>query len=315
MLENLSFSVNSVLPFFLLILLGALLAKINIAPKSFFQMANVFTFKVGLPFQLFYGIAGINSETLPRGSFMLYVAAVTILSFALVWGLAELAYHKDKAIIGTFVQGAFRGNYVLIGIPLAGMVLGEGAMHAASVVSIVVIMMHNMFSVIVLLVRGNAKPESIKKIIRGIVLNPLIMAILLAMPLMFLNIRLPEAAMRTVMYVGSTGMPLGLLSIGGTMSLAGATARLRPAVYGTIIKILLLPAAVMPISCLLGYRGEELLILLMMAATPAAASSYIMAAEMKGDGPLAANILILTTFFSAFTLAASIYILRLLMFI
>ena len=310
MLENLIFSVNSVLPFFLLILLGALLAKTNTIPKSFFQMASGFTFKIGLPFQLFYSIAGIDGGNLLSGSFMLYTAIVTTASFLLIWLVTELFFHKDKAIIGTLVQCTFRGNYVLIGIPLAGLVLGQGAMHAASVVSIVVITLHNALSVIVLLVRGHAEPESIKKIIRGILLNPLIIGIFLAMPLMFLQIRLPEAAMRTIMYVGATGTPLGLLSIGGVMSLADATARLRPAVYGGVMKLLLLPAVVIPISCFFGYRGEELLILLMMAATPAAASSYVMAVQMKGDGPLAANILILTTLFSAFTLAVSIYILR-----
>ena len=309
MLENLIFSLNSVMPFFLLILLGACFVKIGIAPKSFFQTANSFIFKVALPTQLFYNVAATTGESMLTGSFMLYSAAVAVASFFVIWGVTELIY-KDKTIIGTLVQGAYRGNYILLGIPLAGMVLGTGAMQAASVASVVVIPLHNIFSIIVLLARGNAKPQSIRGTLKGIALNPLIIGILLAIPVMVLQIRLPEAILRTIMYVGATGTPLGLLSVGGVLTLAGATARLGPAIYASMIKVLLLPAVIMPVSYLLGFRGEELLILLMMTATPSAVSSYVMAVEMNGDGPLAANIMILTTLFSAFILAAGIYIMR-----
>jgi predicted permease len=77
-----------------------------------------------------------------------------------------------------------------------------------------------------------------------------------------------------------------------------------------VIKVVLLPLVAVSLSVALGYRGPELLVLLVMTASPAAVSSYAMAMEMGGDGPTASNILIITTFSSAFMLALGIYLLK-----
>jgi predicted permease len=49
-----------------------------------------------------------------------------------------------------------------------------------------------------------------------------------------------------------------------------------------------------------------------MFGAPVAVSSYAMASEMGGDGALASNIMIITTFFSAITLSLGIYVMRVL---
>lgn len=309
MLENLLFSLNRVMPYFLLIVLGFVFRKSGMVPRSFFDAANRFTFRIALPFQLFLTIAGMEPAG-GEGRFMLYVLGVTAVSFCVIWLLTELLF-KDKNIVGTLVQGAFRGNFVLLGLPLAGAVSGDAAVRTAAVASAIVVPAYNILSVFILTVRGTSRERpSVVGVLKGIVTNPLIIGIFSGLPLMLLGIRLPPAVTVTMNYVGQTGTPLGLLSIGGLLELSDAAARLRPALYASVIKNLILPAAVMTASVTLGYRGDELLVLLVLSAAPVAISSYIMASEMGGDVPLASNIMIITTFTSAFVLAAGIYALK-----
>jgi predicted permease len=309
MLANIIFSINCVLPFFLLIALGGALAGFKLVSRGFFKLANTFVFRVSLPVQLFLTVAETASTDGATG-FLLYTLAITAGSFGAIWLITELCW-KEKALIGTLVQGAFRGNFVLLGIPLARAVLGESAERVAAFATIGVVIGYNALSVFVLLARGNSgKRQSAWYILGNAAKNPLIVGAVLGLPLMLMNIQIPYMLSETLHYVAQIATPLGLLSIGGTLNLADATARLKPALYSSAIKVVLLPLAAVSMSVLLGYRGPELLVLLVLTASPAAVSSYAMAVEMDGDGPTASNILIITTFTSAFMLALGIYLLK-----
>lgn len=310
MVENLLFSLNRVMPYFFLILMGIFFRQSKMVPERFFEDANRFTFRVALPVQLFMNVLEIDRSQKGNSVFLFFVFLVTMISFLLIWLVTELLY-KDKSLVGTLVQGGFRGNFVLLGLPLAGSVLGQHAAQTAALTSAVVIPTYNILAVFILMVRGtNGRRYTPAEILKGAITNPLLIGICCAIPLTLLGVKLPFMVSQTLSYVGQTATPLGLLSIGGMLKLSDVTARLRPSLYASAIKNLLLPAAAMTASYLLGFRGEELLILLVLTASPVAVSSYVMATEMGGDGPIASNILILTTFVSAFVLAAGIYLLR-----
>jgi predicted permease len=266
-------------------------------------------FRIALPVQLFLTVAGSGS-TYGATGFLLYTLAVTVGSFIIIWIVTELCW-KEKALIGTLVQGAFRGNYMLLGIPLAKAVLGESAERVAAFAIIGVVIAYNALSVFVLLARGSSgKRQSFWYILFNAAKNPLIVGTLLGLPVMLLNIEIPYIFSETLHYVAQIATPLGLLSIGGSLNLADATARLKPALYASAIKVVLLPLVAVSLSVVLGYRGPELLVLLVMTASPTSVSSYAMAMEIGGDGPTASNILIITTFSSAFMLAMGIYLLK-----
>jgi predicted permease len=298
-----------VLPFFLLILTGGLLAGFKMVPRGFFKVGNTFVFRIALPVQLFLTVAETSSSDGATG-FLLYAILVTAASFALIWFATEL-FWKEKPLVGTLVQGAFRGNFVLLGLPLARAVMGEQAERVAAFTSIGMVIAYNALSVFVLLARGSSgKRQGALYILANAAKNPLIIGALLGLPLMLLKIAIPYVFSETLHYVAQIATPLGLLSIGGSLNLADATARLKPALYSAVIKVVLLPVVIVSLSIFLGYRGPELLVLLVLGASPTAVSSYAMAVEMGGDGPTASNILIFTTFSSAFVLALGVYLLK-----
>ncbi len=308
-LDNIMFSLNSVLPFFLLILTGAFLKWRGVFSAGFFKTCNTLVYRMALPVQLFMTILNSGGPGKNIG-FVLYIAAVTVSSFFLVWLVTELLW-KDKTLVGTLVQGGFRGNYALVGIPLVRAVMGEEAAGTAAVATIAVVLSYNIFSVLVLSVRGNnAKTPGPAQVVSEICKNPLIIASVSGLLLSLTGFSLPVMLSNTGIFISQIATPLGLLSIGGLISLKDATARLVPALYSSAIKIVILPLVYIPISVFLGYRGAELVTLLASLATPVAISSYAMAVEIGGDGPTASNILVITTFGSAFALAVGVYLLK-----
>jgi predicted permease len=310
MLDNLLFSLDRIIPFFLLIMLGTFLVRKGGVPKSFFDASNSFVFNVALPANVFCSIAAPDSPMLNFGV-MAFSCLFAMGSFFVAWGVTEVMYRKNKALIGTLVQGIFRCNMALIGIPLVTAVAGEDASQLAVAGVAAVVPVYGAFSIFVLAVRGkNQQKIHWLSVLKSLVTNRLILAVVLGLPFMLLRIQMPSFAFRTLDFVGQIAAPLGLITIGGLFNLKDATARLGPALYATVFKIVAIPIAVAAAAYLVGYRGVELLALFLIFATPTAFSSYAFASSMGGDAPLASNILILTTLFSSFTFAVGIYVMK-----
>ena len=69
-------------------------------------------------------------------------------------------------------------------------------------------------------------------------------------------------------------------------------------------------AVFLPVAVMLGFRQEELIAILVMLGSATTVSSYVMARNMGHEGVLASSIVMLTTFFSGFTLTFWLYLLR-----
>ena len=63
------------------------------------------------------------------------------------------------------------------------------------------------------------------------------------------------------------------------------------------------------LALLLGVRGEQLGVLFLLLATPVAASSHVMVIGARGDGVMAANMIVLTTALSLFTITLGFFVL------
>jgi predicted permease len=311
------FSINCVAPVFLIIAVGFLLKRLGVINHSLVDAFNTIAFNVALPLLLFRDIARADIRELFAPAFILYAVIATIAGFALTWLFAE-RFIKNKSVIGSFVQGSYRGNYAIIGLFLIINILGhsgKGALITAFAVPV-----YNILAVVVLSARSK-KPQQARIIptLRNIAKNPLIIGILAGLPFSFWNIPLfsyPQAhfAAVTIEYLAAIANPLALLAIGASISLAKIRADLPKALAATIIKLVASPALFTGIAYLLreplGFSGEDILVLFIMFAVPTAVASYIMASKMNNDEDLAANIVLLTSLLSVFTLTFGIYLLK-----
>ncbi len=309
-MDSLLFSLNATIPIFAVIFISYLLRRRGILPEAFLTGADRFTFRVLLPVLLFRDIAGGRISEQFDARFLLYCVAVTTVMFAAVWLGAEL-FLKERDSIGAFTQGAFRSSLAIFGIAFAQNIYGSAGLVPLMIVAVVPLF--NIFSVIVLTVRSPGRATgagAMRKCVRGILTNPLIIGIVLGVPFAVFGVDFPPVAAKTLNYFASMATPLALVTIGGGFEGSKAIKKLRPTLVASALKLLLLPAIFLTIGYALGFRDQALVALLVMLGTPSTVTCYLMCKNMGGDYVLSSSIIVVTTALSAVTLTAFLYILR-----
>ena len=314
MLDNLIYSVNTILPIILIVVLGAALKRFGKLTDAFCETADWLVFKVGLPIMLFNEVASCSlSDELDMQMILFLVIAVTS-AFIIVSVLVAL-FMKDKSKRGSFIQGVCRSNFAILGVPLAVNMFGEAGGKAIAIATPFVILMFNAYSVVLLSVfSGSDKhkldSKAVLGILKNVVTNPLIIAVVLALPFMFFDISLPTSATKTLGYLAGLATPLALLSLGANFKAESLKGRVGYAIFAALGKTVFLPLIAVTIAALIGLRGPSLGVVLICFGSPTAVSSYIMAKKMDNDHELAAQILLLSTVICALTIFAGIFTLK-----
>ncbi len=309
-MENLVFSVNVVAPVFAIILLGIFLKYIKILDDAFVSAASSLVYKTSLPVLIFIKISRTDFVSIFNGRAVLILYAGIAAAFITAFAIASL-FVRDRKRAGAFIQGAFWGNSVIVGLALVLNVFGDSGAAAAAIIVAFIIPVFNSLAVLVLTMTSDRTDVSpFKMICSKLSRNPLIIAVIAALPFSIFKIPLPVFLSTSLSYLAGMALPLALIGIGGSLSFSSLRSNGALSIAASGIKIVITPVVVVILSLVLGIRGELLGILFLISATPTAISSFILADAMDSDRQLAANIIVITTLGSVFTMGAGIFILR-----
>jgi len=306
--ENLIFSINVVLPMFLIMCLGVFLRKINIFDEKFLKTANTFTFKVLLPTLLFYNIYTSNLSDSFNGKLVLFAVSTVIITIALLFVIVP-KFEKDNKNRGVLIQGLFRSNFVLFGIPICTNIFGDVSIGVTSMLIASIIPLYNFFAVIILDVYSKDKLE-IKSTVISILKNPLIIGSATGILLSLLNIKLPTAIENTIYDLSKIATPFALVLLGGEFKIGNVYKNIKNIIIVCLGKLVVIPTIVLSIAIMLGFKGVELGALLAMIAAPVAVSSFIMAQQYNANDELAGQIVFISTTFSSITIFIFTYIFK-----
>lgn len=289
-------------PVFLIIFVGYFLKTKGIINESFIQMAMKVIFTICLPGLLFLKVSQADVKTILSGDslkFTVFVVLTTLLVFFIAKVFAsKFVEHKSQ---GAFVQGAFRSNYIIIGYSVLYSMFGDLIISRMALLVIVIVPLYNVLAIWVLSEDVDKSwQENVKAVFKKIVTNPLIIGIVLGFLVALLKLNIPVILESTLSKLGATGTPLGLIGIGGYLTLDGLKSN-RMTYISVFIKIVLSPLIVVILAILLGYGYMDITILFVLFGSPTAISSFIMATALGGDGKLAANVVIISTGFSLLT--------------
>lgn len=314
MTDNLVYSVNAILPIFLLVVLGWILKRTGKLTEAFTEIADWLVFKVGLPVMLFLEVAESSLAESGDGKLILYLVIAVTASFTLMSVLSLFIVRKPE-MRGAFIQGSCRSNFAILGVPLAQNMFGDVGGQVIAITMPFVILMFNSYSVVILSIfSGNREKRfgwnTLKGILKSIVTNPLIIGVVLGLPFMLWGIGIPTAASKTLHYLSGLTTPLALMSLGANFKAESLRGRAGYAVLGALNRTIIVPAVAVTAAALFGLRGPALGVVLICFGAPTAVSSYIMAKKMDNDHELAAQILLLSTMLCVFTIFVGIFILK-----
>ncbi|MNF80143.1 Membrane transport protein [compost metagenome] len=295
-------------PVFSMLFLGVGLKRLGWIDDRFVDTASSLVFKGTMPTLLFLGIVQADLRTALQPALIGYFVAATLVCFLIGWGWAIL--RCPQADRGIYAQGAFRGNNGIIGLALATSMYGDYGLSVGGILGGVVILSYNTLSSIVLAIYSPDAKSDPLSLARSILSNPLIIGVLAAIPVAYWQLPLPAWLITSGEYFAQMTLPLALICIGGTLSLASLRSSGRIAISASLMKMVWLPMLATFGAWLCGFRNAELAILFLYFGSPTAAASFVMARAVNGNHELAAAIIVITTLAAVVTTNVGLFFLQ-----
>ena len=320
-MESFLFAVNAVLPIVLMVSAGYFAKRAGLLNATVTKAVNRLVFRLLLPCMLFLNVYRIGSDSGISLGYVWFAIGVTLAVFAVSLPLCLLVT-KQNAQRGALLQATFRSNFALIGIPLATSLFGEEGGMIATLLSAFCIPLFNVLAVVSLTIFGGDKRLNLKKMLLGILKNPLIQSIALGGVCLAVRAVLEQHGIAfrlssvTPVYsvieqFSKTATPVALLMLGAEFELSAIPALKRQIAFGTAMRVLLVPTAALSLAYLVGgFGGAHFAAFVALFGSPVAVSSVPMAQEMDADSALAGQLVVWTTVTSTVTVFLFSFVLK-----
>ncbi len=295
-------------PIFILISLGAWLCHIKFINDAFIHVSSKFIFNIGLPVILFTSTAAHDFKHLINLSNITVITITTLLVYFLS-SLSAGKFIMEKRDKGVFVQGAFRGNLIIVGLAFCANAYPEKGIAIATIPTAITIIMYNLLSIYTLNNSLHNQGASLKKNLVDIIKNPLIIGIMAGLLANLLNFSTPEIIIQSNQYIAQMTLPLALIAIGGSLNFLQIKQNIKTAFVASVWKIVISPIVLVVLLFFIPIDPTAAGVLFLLTASPTATASLIMVQSMRGNSDLAAKIIILSTLLSLFTVTIGFAIL------
>ncbi|MDF2685435.1 MAG: transporter [Clostridia bacterium] len=299
-MENLILSFNVVLPLFLIMLLGYGLKNIELVDDKSLKVMNNLVFRIFLPLMLFKNVYKTDLKSVFNLKLTVFTLTGLLALYIVLFILIPIIEKENKKR-GVLIQAIFRSNFIIFGIPITISILGENQAGVTSLLIAFVIPLYNLLSVIALETFRGGK-LNLKKTLKGIVTNPLIIASLIGLLFIITDIKLPLVIEDTISDISGIATPLALIVLGGSFTFTAIKGNLKQILIGVIGKLFIVPLIFIPLSIYMGFRGTDLVTLMVLFAAPTAVSSFTMAQQMGADSDLACQLVVFDSTLSILTI-------------
>jgi predicted permease len=208
------------------------------------------------------------------------------------------------------IQCVARSNYAIFGIPLVNMMYPDADVSIAAMMVAIVVPVFNVMSTIALMLNGSDQKPEPRKILKGVVTNPLIIATVAGFLLWRLNVQLPVVLDKPLRNLANISSPLALFVLGASLDFGKARANARLLTWSVLGRLVFVPGVFLTGAALIGIRDVALASLIAVYASPCSVSSYPMAQQMGGNDDLAGAQVVFTTTFSVITVFFWVLILK-----
>jgi malonate transporter len=285
---------QTIIPIFLLILLGASLRRWFGMREDFWPQLDRLIYFVFFPALLFNTLAHFEID-FGAATPMLMVATLFMCTGMVIGYVAKYFLHAPARVYAATFQTSFRFNSY-VGLAIAGGLHGHEGLAAIGLLMGFMVPFANVAAVLML------ARHSESHWLREILLNPLIIATAGGIVFSLAGIPLPKMFNTTLGLLSQASLPLGLVAVGAGLRIQGLHSHPGTLWYGVAVKLLVLPAIAWGLASAFGLSGLYFHIPVLMAALPVSTVSYVLAKRMGGDGDTIAAQVMLSTLLSALTL-------------
>jgi len=316
------FAFNALMPLLLLASIGYLMKNTGLVSRSFIDNLNKYVFYIALPVLIFMTLSGIgNLEDLDWPVVYFAVGMLILVTLIGYWTVRFL--RTERRFKPVIMQVFFRGNFTLIGIPLAIRLGGEETLQMIIILNAVLIPITNFLSILTFKIWKEESDETslFTDVIKDTLRNPLMIGVfagLLAYAVGATTDRfentftiIPE----TLSMIASTATPMALIAIGGQFEASQARLQRFPLSVAVVSRLVAVPLITFTVAFFL-HRiipfGDSWAALIAIFASPVAVSSGAITKGLGGDERFASQVVIFSTGLAVFSIFIIVIIFRLL---
>lgn len=301
--------VASLTPVFLLIALGYFAGRRDWIRENAVRDLSNLVFLLLIPALLFRTMSGVHVEALDLRPVAAYFpAALLLLAVSIAWR----GFNRTSVVMA--LGGVF-SNMVMIGITLVELAYGKGALVTLlTLVSVHALILLTVGSVVLELVvareareGGGRAPHVLQtawSAFKGALIHPIPLPILSGLLFAQTGWSLPAVVDKPLQLLGSAFGPLALVLVGVTLARTPLGGHLKPALWITASKNLLLPLLVGVSAWAWGITGLPLTVMVVAAALPIGANVFLFAQRYEVAEGLTTAAMGLSTVLALFTLSA-----------
>ena len=291
---------EKVLVLFLMIAVGAVAARRKILTREGASQLAELVLLVSTPCVIISAFTrDMDSITIPE---LLLMAAAAGIVHLLFIAASQIFFRREPAARQKLLRFTIiYANVGFMGLPLMQSLLGNDGVVYASVF----IAVFNIFCWThgVRLMDRSGENGSAPPFWKCLI-NPGTVGLAIGVPLFLLNLSLPELLMEVVDGFSGLNTPLAMICIGVHISAISPRAALkdRPLLAAIGTRLVLLPAVVLGLLCLVTRDYPVFAAILLLSAMPSAANAVLFASRYHSDEQLASQAVAFSTLLSILTL-------------
>lgn len=289
---------NVLLPICLIALLGYWAVRSGFIASGHIQPLSQFVMKVSLPAFLVQALASKNLAEIWHPAYFIGYGGGSLLLFVLTYLLYRKFFIQSMTHASVLAMGASMSNTGFIGTAILTLLLGS---HSAVYLSLTLIIENLLILTLMLLLAERGQHLSLpqqgavfKILLKRLLQNPVILAILIGLGCVLLQLKLPSAVVQALEMLGKTASPLALFVIGGSLAGMKLNAINLQSMALAALKVVLMPLMIFSLLRLLNASSEMLFVGTLLAALPMPVAFGIFA-QHYGLGEKALAPLVLST--------------------
>lgn len=296
--------IGSLLPVFLLIMLGFCLKHFSVVPEEMWRGVEQLGYWVFFPSLLASTMARADLGAIEISAISLtMVAAFATMAIGLLVARKQLASGLAIGNAGftSVFQCSTRWNG-FVALPIAVELYGNTGTALVAIVMACLVPLANALNVIVLAKYASDETPPWSRTVYIVFRNPFIWATIIGLAINLLHIPIYKPLMTTLNLLGGAALGTGLLMVGAGLLLQYTLPPRLPALFGTLTKLLIMPGLVFLWAQVFGLTGVSFAVAIICASVPTAMNGYLLAKQMGGDAPLQAATTTLQTVVSFVTI-------------
>lgn len=299
---------ESILPIFLLVILGVVLKRTSLINESFWSGLEQFGYFVLFPALLFQTLATTNFSSMNSGGIGLVSLLAVCVMTALVLGIWPLLRRQGMAgrTYTSVFQTSTRWNgFMALAIAEKG--TGETGLAVIAIIMASIIVPLNLINVGVL-VWFSGESRGLKTFVVRIITNPIIIGAALGVGVNLAGVTVYAPVMTAVDLIASASLGLGLVTVGAGLRIADALKPQASVLLTLVFKLAVFPAVAVGLALAFGFSGDIVVMIALGAAVPTAMNGYVLAKQMGGDADLYAAAATVQTVAAFFTIPVVLYL-------